>query len=130
LDLAINQEKGPVQLKDIAQRQSISLTYLEHLVTPLINAGIVRSARGRKGGIWLAKSPQEIRLDEVILLLEGSNAPVECVDRPDICPRSGSCITRDIWTEMKKALDDVLAATTLQDLMDRQNTGTQAVARS
>ena len=120
LDLALHQGDRPVLLKDIAQRQQISLQYLEHLITPLIAGGIVRSTRGPKGGMSLAKPPQEIRLAEVIQLLEGSAAPVECVDNPAVCPRSEFCVTRDIWGELKKAIDGVLDSTTLRDLVERQ----------
>jgi len=120
MDLALHEEKKPVLLKDIARRQEISLGYLEHLVTPLIAGGILRSTRGPKGGISLAKLPGEIRLSEVIQLLEGSIAPVECVNNPGICTRSGLCAPQDIWSELKKAMNYVLASTTLQDLAERQ----------
>lgn len=120
LDLALHHGEGPVLLRDIAQRQQISLLYLEHLVTPLIAAGIARSARGVRGGVWLAKPPGEIKLSEVIRLLEGSIAPVECLNNPETCPRSKLCVTRDIWGEMKKAMNGVLESTTLQDLVERQ----------
>ena len=120
LDLAINQEDGPILLKDIAQRQQISLSYLEHLVTPLIAGGLIRSTRGAKGGVSLAKPPEEIKLSEVIQLLEGSLAPVECVNNPKLCPRSELCVTRDVWTELKNAMAGVLESTTLQDLIERQ----------
>lgn len=120
LDLAVHGGEGSVLLRDIAQRQQISLMYLEHLVTPLISAGIVRSTRGPRGGIWLAKPPQEIKLSEVIHLFEGSTAPVECVNNPETCPRSNFCVTRDIWDELKKAVNEVLESTTLQDLLERQ----------
>ena len=120
LDLAVHGGKGPVLLRDIAQRQQISLMYLEHLVTPLIAAGIVRSTRGPRGGIWLAKPPQEIKLNEVVRLLEGSTAPVECVNSPETCPRSDFCVTRDVWGELKKAVNGVLESTTLQNLLERQ----------
>ncbi len=120
LDLALYQKKEPVLLKDIAQRQQISLRYLEQLITPLITGGIVRSTRGPKGGVALAKPPHEIRLSEVIPLLEGSIAPVECVNNPEMCTRSELCVTRDIWGELKKALNGVLESTTLQDLVERQ----------
>jgi len=107
-------------LKDIAQRQQISLRYLEHLIAPLIAGGMVRSTRGAKGGISLARHPKDIRLSEVIQLLEGSVAPVECINNPGVCDRSGACATRDIWGEMKQAIDEVLESTTLQDLVERQ----------
>jgi Rrf2 family protein len=120
LDLALHQGEGPVLLKDIAQRQEISLPYLEHLITPLLVGGIIRSTRGAQGGISLLKRPQEIKLSEVIQLLEGSLAPVECVNHPEICSRSDNCVTRDIWIEMKSAMSEVLDSTTLQDLVERQ----------
>lgn len=120
LDLALHQEEGRVRLKDIAQRQQISLKYLEHLITPLISAGLVRSIRGPRGGVSIAKSPQEIKLSEVIQLLEGSVAPVECVNNPEVCSRSTFCVTRDVWGELKKAMEDILKSITIQDLVERQ----------
>jgi len=120
LDLALHQGEGVVLLKDIARRQEFSLPYLEHLITPLIAAGIIKTTRGARGGVSLLKHPQEIKLSEVIQLLEGSTAPVECVNHPKICPRSDLCVTRDIWGEVKKAVDGVLEITTLQDLVERQ----------
>ena len=121
LDLALHWGSGPVQLKDIARRQNISFHYLEHLMAPLVGAGIVRSTRGARGGMQLARQPQEIKLSEVIQLLEGSITPVECIDNPESCPRSDLCATRDVWNEMKKAMDGVLESTTLQDLVERHN---------
>ncbi|OGO60568.1 MAG: hypothetical protein A2Z36_03275 [Chloroflexi bacterium RBG_19FT_COMBO_48_23] len=119
LDLALLDGEGPVPLKDIAQRQQISLLYLEHLIAPLVAAGMIRSMRGARGGIWLAKLPQEIKLSEVVELLEGSIAPVDCVNDPKACPRSDSCVTRDIWVELKEAMDGVLESKTLHDLVER-----------
>jgi Rrf2 family protein len=120
LDLALHQGEGPVLLKDIAQRQQISLRYLDHLIAPLIAGGLVRTTRGAKGGVSLAKPPKEIKLSDVILLLEGSIAPAECVNSPGICSRSKLCATRDIWSELKQAMDGILKSTTLQDLVERQ----------
>ena len=120
LDLALRQGEGPVLLKDIAQRQQISLQYLEHLITPLIAGGIVRSIRGARGGVLLAKAPEEIKLSEVIQLLEGSIAPADCVNNPAICARSKFCVTRDVWDELRKAMNGVLESTTVQDLVERQ----------
>ncbi len=128
LDLALHRGEEPILLKDISQRQQISLKYLEHLITPLIAGGIVRSTRGPRGGVSLAKLPEEIRLDEVIQLLEGSIAPVECVSNPQVCTRSELCATRDIWSDLKKAIDGVLESTTLQDLVERQKKKEQSEA--
>jgi Rrf2 family transcriptional regulator, cysteine metabolism repressor len=120
LELALHGGKGPVFLKDIAKEQQISLAYLEHLVTPLIAGGIIRSVKGPKGDISLAKKPGDIKLSDITRLLEGSLAPVECIEHPDICERADSCATREVWGEMKAAMDGVLQSVTLQDLADRQ----------
>jgi Rrf2 family protein len=120
LDLASHQNEGPIQLKDIARRQQFSLQYLEHIITPLITSGMVRSVRGARGGVWLARSPIEIKLSEVIGIVEGSTAPVDCVTSPEACSRSEFCATREVWTELKEAIDRVLTSKTLQDLVDMQ----------
>ena len=120
LELALHQGEGPMFLKDIAQHQQISLPYLEHLVAPLIAGGMIRSAKGPKGGISLARDPEDIKLSEITQLLEGSLAPVECVDNPKACRRSGACATRDVWSRLKEAMDNVLESTTLQDLAEQQ----------
>ena len=120
LELALHYGEGPVPLKDIAQSQQIPLQYLEHLITPLVAAGMIRSVPGARGGVWLARSPQEIKLSEVIGLLEGSIALVECVSDPKYCPRSDFCVTRDVWGELKQAMDSILESTTLHDLVGRQ----------
>ena len=126
LDLALHSAEEPVLIKDIARRQAISPRYLEHLVTPLISSGILRSTRGARGGISLVKPPAQIKLGEVIQLLEGPIAPVECVIKPEVCARSRSCVTRDVWCELKDAIDGVLDTTTLQDLMERQKQAEQS----
>ena len=120
LDLALNSGQGTVLLKDIARRQEISLPYLEHLISPLVVGGILKSTRGARGGVLLLKPPTEIKLSEVLELLEGSIAPVDCINNPKICSRSECCVTRDIWIEMKTAMSQVLDSTTLQDLVERQ----------
>ena len=85
LDLAFNSSEGPVLLRDIAKRQEVSEKYLEHSISVLRKAGLVRSIRGARGGYVLAKLPSEIRLSEIMEVLEGSMAPVECVDDPQVC---------------------------------------------
>ena len=120
IDIAINSNGRPVLLREVARRQEISTMYLEHLITPLISAGIVRSTRGAKGGVWLARDPKDVRLTEVIQLLEGSLAPVECVDDKKYCPRYEACVTREVWTELKRVMTGVLQATTLEELVERQ----------
>jgi Rrf2 family cysteine metabolism transcriptional repressor len=120
LDLALREGKEPVPLKEIARRQQISLLYLEQIIAPLIAAGMIRSTRGARGGVQLARPPQEIKLSEVVELLEGSIAPVDCVNDPKVCDRSELCATRDVWIELKKAMDGVLESRTLSDMVEMQ----------
>jgi len=126
LDLARHQGNKPVQLKDIANRQNIPLHYLEHIIAPLVGAGIVRSIRGARGGLQLIRHPRELKLSEVVQLLEGAVTPVECVSNPESCPRSDLCVTREVWSEMKKAIDETLNSITLQDLVERQKKAEQS----
>ena len=120
MDLALHYGEGPVLLKDIAKRQQISERYLEHLVLSLKAAGLVNSTRGAHGGFTLAKPPSQIRLSEIIQIMEGSIAPVACVDDPKVCSLADLCVTRDIWCEMEKAMSGVLESTTLEDLVQRR----------
>ena len=120
LDLARHQGDKPVQLKEIARRQNISLHYLEHIITPLVGAGIVRSTRGARGGLQIGKKPDQIKLSQVVTLLEGAITPVDCVVDPESCNRSDFCVTRDVWGEMKDAIDKTLDSITLQDLIERE----------
>jgi Rrf2 family cysteine metabolism transcriptional repressor len=113
-------------LKDIARRQEFSLPYLEHLIAPLIAAGLVGSTRGARGGVLLLKPPAEVKLAEAVQVLEGSIAPVDCVNNPALCHRSAFCVTRDIWIEMNEAMNRVLGSMTLQDLVDRQKRKSQS----
>jgi len=120
LDVALYSNGNPVPLKDIANRQAIPVQYLEQLISPLVKAGILRSIRGARGGVTLTKLPEQVKLSQVIQVLEGSIAPVNCVDDPKVCSRSDFCATRDVWEEMNRAMVQVLESTSLQDLVERQ----------
>jgi len=120
LDLALHYGNGPVLLKDIAERQRISEKYLGHLVGPLKAAGLINSSRGARGGYALAKPAKEITLADVIGVLEGETALVECVNKPALCYRAKLCVTREIWAEMSEKMLEVLSSTTLEDMAKRQ----------
>ena len=120
LELALNYEKGSVLLRDIAERQEISERYLERMMNALVSAGLVRSSRGQHGGFSLAKPPGEIKLSEVIQVVEGSIAPVSCVDDPKVCNRVDICITRDIWERLKNAMSEILESITLENMIEMQ----------
>jgi len=119
-DVAMHYGEAPVILREVAERQGISVHYLENIFIRLAAAGLVRSLRGPQGGFTLAKPPSEIRLSEIVKALEGPIAPVQCVESPTTCERANSCAARDIWVEMGAAMNRVLESVTLQDLVDRQ----------
>lgn len=118
LELAMSGNKSPLQLKIIAQRQDISVKYLEQLMVVLKAAGFVRSIRGSKGGYMLAKAPDQIELIDVLHCLEGTVIIVECVENKDYCVRAADCAVRDLWVKVQNAIEDVLKSMTLQDLVN------------
>ncbi len=121
IELAQNGNSKPLQLKIIAQRQDISVKYLEQLMAILRSSGFVRSIRGSKGGYLLAKAPNQIKLNEVLHRLEGTVSTVECVENEDYCSRSANCASRYLWVQVEQAIEKVLEAITLQDLVDKAN---------
>ncbi len=128
LDVALNQDKGSVLLKDVAARQGIPFPYLKHLISPLQRGGILRTARGANGGVHLARPPEDISMLEVVQLLEGDLSPVECVNEPKLCDHASLCVTRDIWFGMEKAVRGALKGLTLRDLLERHKDRASAVA--
>ena len=120
LEIAKHYDKGPVSIKEVARRQEISEKYLEQLLVFLRSAGLVKSIRGAKGGYILARTPEEIKLTQIFQVLEGSLAPVDCVDNPSVCKRSGFCPTRDVWNLLKQSIAQVLYSITLQGLVERE----------
>lgn len=119
LELALCYGRGPVLLKNIAEREEISEKYLGHLIPPLKVAGLINSSRGAHGGYILAKTPDQITLKEAVLAVEGNLAVVECVSTPAICNRVKSCVTRDIWSQMGEKMMEVLESTTLQNMVNQ-----------
>ena len=120
LEMARHYGEGPLLLKDIAERQEISLQYLERLMSPLAKSGLIHSIRGVRGGVWLAHPPQEIRLSQIVEAMEGPIIPVDCIEDPEFCQRAEACATRDVWTEVQHAIYKVLDRITLADLVKRQ----------
>ncbi len=116
-------EGKPVPSPEIAARQEIPEPYLDQLLTFLRRAGFVRSARGPQGGHALIRDPREVRLSEVMLALEGSLAPLACVDDPDACTKQGGCVQREVWERVRDATMEILEGVTIADLAekDRQN---------
>ena len=119
LELAENDGGSPLQIKIIAQRQDISVKYLEQLMAILKSAGFIRSIRGAKGGYALAKTPSQIKLSDVFYCLEGTVTTAKCIENKNYCARATDCVTRQVWAEVQEAIVTVLQSITLQDLVDR-----------
>lgn len=119
IELAGRYGDGPVQIKVIGQKQAISVKYLEQLMAILKSGGFVHSVRGSKGGYVLAREPEHIRLDELVLALEGSITTAECVDDEGYCARAADCVARELWTKVQQAVMDVLHSFTLKDLAEK-----------
>mgnify|MGYP000287456256 CR=1 FL=1 len=117
IDIALHQKERPVSLGEISKRQGISKAYLEQIILVLRASGIIRSVRGKKGGLVLAKSPEQISLLEVIKTLEGPISLVECVEDPKVCPRKDECPTTLLWQRLKEVLEEELRSLSLMDLL-------------
>lgn len=117
LDMAEHYGNGAIQLGEIANRQNISLKYLEQIIRPLKNADYVKSFRGAKGGHMLNKTPEEITVGEIVAILEGGDTLVKCDRNPEDCDRVDSCLTRYLWMEAAAAMFQRLSAITFADLL-------------
>lgn len=119
LDLAGQENKEPVRLKDIAKRQDISVKYLEQIISVLQKAGYVKSIRGPQGGYHLMKPPREYSVGMILRLTEGDLVPVSCLeDEVNQCPRQDNCATLRLWTELDQAIKGVVDKYTLADLAE------------
>lgn len=123
LDLAQQPAGEYISLKSISQRQAVSMKYMEAIVATLNKAGMVESLRGKKGGYRLTRSADKYTVGEILKLTEGSLAPVTCLECGNPCQRAESCITRPMWLELDKLIDDYLESKTLADLLgeDKNN---------
>ncbi|MCC3356605.1 cysteine metabolism transcriptional regulator CymR [Bacillus sp. REN16] len=109
IELAKNHGKGPISLKSIAGKHELSEHYLEQLISPLRNAGLVKSIRGAYGGYILGDEPTKITAGDVILVLEGPISPVEVLEDEEPAKR-------ELWIRIRDAVKEVLDSTTLEDL--------------
>jgi Rrf2 family protein len=119
--MALNYNQGPIHLGNIANRQRISVKYLEQIIIPLKKARYVESVRGPKGGHILARPPEEITVAEIVALLEEGASLTECSDHPETCHRADTCLTRYLWKEAARAMFEKLQSITLADLVKMSN---------
>jgi len=126
LDLAIHHGSGPIALADIAQRQGISLSYLEQLFSRLRRRSLVSSVRGPGGGYNLAREAAQIHIAEVIAAVDENVDTTRCGGAHN-CQNNGPCLTHDLWQDLSTRIYEYLNRISLQDLVDRK--GMQEAAR-
>ncbi len=119
IDLGMHGVDKFVSLKDVSNRQHISVKYLEQIVTPLNHAGLVRSARGAQGGYRLARNPEEYTAGQILRAIEGSMAPIACLEfENNECEHFSECATVEFWEGMKRVIDAYIDSVTLEHLVE------------
>ncbi len=120
LDIAANQGDGHVIMKDIVRRQQISKKYAEQIAMQLTQAGLLTASRGPRGGYRLVPPAGEVTVLQVVELMEGSLAPVQCLETAaNRCERRSFCMTLPLWVGLGKVVREYLATVTLQSLIDQ-----------
>ena len=118
IDLAQHQEEGYVRMKDVAERQGISLKYLEKILPILAKNNIVEGIQGKGGGYRLTRQPEAYTLGEILRLTEGTLAPVACLDCGSVsCDRAAQCRTLPVWTELERIITEYLDSVTLASVL-------------
>ncbi|MDZ3837252.1 MAG: Rrf2 family transcriptional regulator [Rhodospirillales bacterium] len=125
-DLAYHSRGKPVALAEVADRQEISLSYLEQLFGKLRRGGLVASVRGPGGGYLLAREPQQMRIADIILAVDEPIKATRCTPgSPRGChSHKGRCLTHDLWEELGNQIYLYLSSVTLSDVCERRILGT------
>ena len=119
IDLAEHTDGGYVPMKDIAERQGISLKYLERIIPVLTKNGIVEGLQGKGGGYRLVKSLEECKIGDILRLTEGNLAPVACLEcGASPCERTSECRTYPMWVEFYQMINDFFDHRTLADMVE------------
>jgi Rrf2 family iron-sulfur cluster assembly transcriptional regulator len=110
---------APVSIREISEREEISLSYLEQLFVKLRRGNIVNSVRGPGGGYVLARSADQIRVDQIIDSVEETLVPVSCLDEGQCsCLNDTRCVTHGVWQGLGERIRQFLASMTLADLTE------------
>ena len=119
IDLAEHMNGKYIPMKEIADRQDVSLKYMTKIMQALTKSGMLDGQHGKGGGYKLNRNPEEYRVGDILRLTEGTLAPVACIDETDCkCDRSFECRTRPMWNELDKLISEYLDGITIADLME------------
>lgn len=122
IDIAENSNGKYIPLNDIAEREEISEKYLESILVLLTRGGLLHGLRGKGGGYKLTKSPEEYTMKSILLLTEGTLAPVACLkEDAEPCTKSKECRTLPLWQGLNKTIGDYLESVTLADLINKKD---------
>lgn len=120
IDLAEHSGDGYTAMKSVAERQGVSLKYMEKILPLLVGAGLIEGVTGKRGGYRLTRNPREYKVGDILRLTEGSLSPVACVDcNAEHCDKAAECRTRPMWSELSKQINNYLDSVTLEDLMQK-----------
>ena len=120
IDLAELDEGNYISLKTIADRQDISLKYLERIIPSLKKAGLIEGIQGKNGGYRLCKNPQKYTVGEILRVTENDLAPVACLSKgAKKCPRKNQCRTIKMWEDYQKITNDYFESITLDSLCNK-----------
>ena len=120
-DLAQHSDEGFISLKTIADRQGISMKYLEMIVGSLKKAELLDSTRGKDGGYMLCRPAEKYTIGEILRCIEDNLAPVACIKEGSInCEKAGGCLTVPMWKELDDITNAYLATVSLEDLLTGQ----------
>ena len=118
IDLAEHDDGAYIPMKEVAQRQDISLKYLERILPILVSAKLVEGLHGKGGGYRLTRKPEDYRISEILRLTEGDLAPVACLGcNAEKCKRTAECRTLPMWMELNRRVNEYLDSVTIADLM-------------
>ena len=121
INLALYSNGGYVRLKDISEKENISIKYLEQVVALLYKANLVFSLRGNNGGYKLAKDAKDYTAGEILRAAEGTLSPVQCLSCPvNNCPRQNVCSTLEFWKGFNDVVNNYVDSVTLEDLATKE----------
>ncbi len=124
IDLAEHNTTDYIPLRDVADRQQISLKYIERIMPVLTKNGYVTALHGKGGGYRLEKSPDSCLVGDILRLTEGTLAPVSCLEcSQPVCPMQQNCPTLPMWKKLDKMINSFFDSITLKDLMQKKIDG-------